>query len=336
MKKALIYIIACCISLGMTRHVHAEIQVKVKDLVYIDGLKENQVLGFGLVVGLQGTGDSRLEITRASLRNVLKNLGLEDDELSKSKNVAAVLVTAKLPAFVSVGDRVDVTVSSIGDAKSLAGGVLIQAALKGADDQTYVVAQGELVINQQGSSRRGKVIKTVGTIARGGIVERAIESEFLQNNRISLILKDWDFAVADEIAKQIRAKYPQAKPTIQQNGKILVQVATNVPFSEFIAEIQNMEVTASTKARVVVNERDGTIVMGGAVKISEVLVSKDGITVRINNEREKVSAARIKDSTTVKDLVDSLNYIGLATPDLISILKALKDAGALHAELIVK
>lgn len=314
----------------------AEVTVKVKDLAYIDGLKENQIFGFGLVVGLQGTGDSKLPITKSSLSNVLKNLGLKEDDLSKSKNVAAVLMTAKLPPFVRIGDRVDVTVSSIGDAKSLEGGILIQSPLKGADDVIYVVGQGNISITEKKKGSRSKQVKTSGVVTRGGIVERAIVSEFINNNSFSIVMHEWDFAMADQIVKQVTELYPNTKPTIATNGKITFQVINNIPLSELIAGIQNVEVAANYGARVVVNEKTGTIVMGGNVKVSEVLVSKDGITVRIDDEDQKVGAALIKESATVKDLVESLNYIGLSGSDLISILKALKDAGALHAELIVR
>ncbi|HNX59274.1 MAG TPA: flagellar basal body P-ring protein FlgI, partial [Spirochaetota bacterium] len=188
--------IALMILLPAAIPVHAEVKVKVKDIVYIDGLKENQVLGYGLVVGLQGTGDTKPVVTQESLKNLLKNLGLEEKEAFKTKNVAAVVVTAQLPAFVRVGDRVDVTVSSIGDAKSLEGGLLVQSALKGADDQVYVVAQGQLSQVRQ-NRKAGRTVKTVFTAVRAGIVERGIDSQYVNNNTLSLVLREWDFAVAD-------------------------------------------------------------------------------------------------------------------------------------------
>lgn len=327
--------IALMILLPAAIPVHAEVKVKVKDIVYIDGLKENQVLGYGLVVGLQGTGDTKPVVTQESLKNLLKNLGLEEKEAFKTKNVAAVVVTAQLPAFVRVGDRVDVTVSSIGDAKSLEGGLLVQSALKGADDQVYVVAQGQLSQVRQ-NRKAGRTVKTVFTAVRAGIVERGIDSQYVNNNTLSLVLREWDFAVADEIIKAIEDKYPDAKPELDQNGKMRLTVPKDVPLPEFIAGVQDIEVTPDSRARVVINEKDGTIVTGGNVKLSEALVSKEGITIKVEGETRNASAIFMKDAPSVKDLVDALNTVGLPTSDIISILKALKDSGSLHAELIIK
>jgi flagellar P-ring protein precursor FlgI len=313
----------------------AEVKVKVKDIAYIDGLKENQVVGYGLVVGLQGTGDTKISITQDSLKNLLKNLGLEESELSKSRNVAAVVVTAQLPPFVRVGDRVDVTVSSIGDAKSLEGGFLVQSALKGADEQIYVVAQGPLGSSVPGK-RAARPVKTVASAVRAGIVEKAIDAQFVTNNSLSLVLREWDFSVADEILKAVIEKYPQSNPELDQNGKIRLALPGDVKIAEFIAGVQDIEVTPDARAKVVINEKDGTIVTGGSVKLSEAMISKDGITVKVEGETKSVSAAMLKDSPSVKDLVDVLNAVGLTTTDVISILKALKDSGALHAELIIK
>ncbi len=311
--------------------------MRVKDLAVIDGLKENQVTGFGLVVGLQGTGDSRVQVTQASLRNVLKNMGLEEGQTLQAKNVASVMLPAQLPPFVRVGDRIDITVSSIGDAKSLEGGILIQSPLRGADDTIYIVAQGQLAAPQpQQQGRRQQGVRTVAAITRGGIVERAIEPQYVRDNKLTLVLKDWDFAIADEIIKGIAAKYANARPAMGRNGTIELEVPADVALSEFIAGVQDIEVSPRYNARVVINERDGTIVMGGEVRLSEARVSRNGITIKIEGDEKRGAAATLAEATTVKDLVESLNYIGLTASDMVSILKALKDAGALHAELIVK
>ncbi len=182
----------------------------------------------------------------------------------------------------------------------------------------------------------GKAIKTNGIIPMGAIVEKDIESTFANNNTISFVLKNWDFSVADDLIKQSKEKYPESNPSILQSGKIQYVIPANIPMSEFIAGIQEIELTPKYQAKVIVNEKDGTIVMGGDVKISESVVSKDGITIRVEGVETKVSAVELKDSSSVKDLVETLNYIGLTTTDIISILRALKDAGALHAELIIK
>lgn len=337
MKRTLSVFAAIALAASIAR---AEITVKVKDIAYIDGLKENQVFGFGLVMGLQGTGDSQSVLTQSALKNLLKNIGLQEDETIKSKNTAAVLVTGKLPPFVRVGDKITVTVSSIGDAKSLEGGVLVQSPLRGADNAIYAVAQGMLSFDEPARGR--KSVKTAARIISGGIVEREIEPEIVVENGVSLVMKNWDFFEADQIIKAIAEKYPGASPAMAKGGKIRLSIPENVAFAEFISTVENIEITPGNRARVVVNEKDGTIVMGGDVRISEAVVSKDGVTIRVEKSKgtdrgsDKASVAHIKASSTVKDLVDSLNYIGAPTRDIISILKALKDAGALHAELVVR
>ncbi|MDY6967289.1 MAG: flagellar basal body P-ring protein FlgI [Spirochaetota bacterium] len=312
----------------------SEIKVKLRDIAYIDGLRENQLFGFGLVVGLQGSGDTRSALIESSLNSILKNLGLEKGEDFGSKNVAAALLTAKLPPFIRGGDRVDITVSSIGDAKSLEGGILIQSPLRGADDMIYVVAQGALSLLSV--NERGRSIKTVACIKNGGIVEREVEPNIVMNNSVSLILRNWDFSAAKEIIKSIQDLYPDSNPSISRLGRIKINIPKKIDFAEFISSIENIEITPFHSARVVVNERDGTIVMGEDVKISEVLVSKDGITISTERSDRKSNVAILKETSTVKDLMDSLNYIGASTRDIISILNALKDAGALHAELVIK
>ncbi|OHD66121.1 MAG: hypothetical protein A2176_04095 [Spirochaetes bacterium RBG_13_51_14] len=312
----------------------AEVSVKVKDLSFIDGLKENQIYGYGLVVGLQGTGDTRKSpLTKSSLKNVLKNLGMEGDDVA-SVNTAAVLVTAKLPPFVRIGDRIDVTVSSIGDAKSIDGGILIQSPLRGADDAIYAVAQGPLSLPKMTGSRR--TVRTVAQIAGGAVIEREINPEIVFDDTIFIVLREWDYTVANSIIKAVAGKYQDAKPEMAKGGKILIHLVKDVSLPEFISTIENIEITPAYRAKVVVNERDGTIVTGGGVKISAAMVSREGLTVEVKETGKKVSASEVNDSATVKELVDSLNAIGATTADIISILKALEVSGALHAELIVR
>jgi flagellar P-ring protein precursor FlgI len=322
------------ILLFMGASLSSEVSVKIKDISFIDGLKENQIYGYGLVVGLQGTGDTKKSpITKSSLKNLLKNMGMEGEDIT-SANTAAVLVTAKLPAFVRVGDRIDVTVSSIGDAKSLEGGILAQSPLRGADNLIYAVAQGPLPTLRVAGNRRP--VRTVAHIAGGALVEREIATDIVFDDYINIVLKEWDFSLANSVIKAVAGKYPDSKPGMTKAGKIQVRLMKDISLPEFISSIENIEVTPAYRAKVVVNERDGTIVTGGDVKISGAMVSREGLTVEIKDTANKVSASYIKDSSTVKDLVDSLNAIGANTSDIISILKALEASGALHAELIVR
>ncbi len=313
---------------------YGEVPVKIRDLTYMDGLKANQLVGYGIVVGLEGTGDSgRTPVAADSLKNLLKNLGMESEDL-QTRNTAAVIITAQLPPYVRVGDRVDVTVSSIGDARSLEGGILVQSPLRGGDDRVYLVAQGRLSSSVRTGTNRP--VKTVAVIKKGGIIERAIEPEVVQENSVILVLKDWDFTVARNMMESIAEKYPEANPRIVEGSKIRISLVKDVGLAEFLSTIENMEISPGTRARVVINEQDGTIVTGGDVKLSEAMVSKEGVTVKVRGSDKEVSVSHLKESATVQDLVEALNTIGATTKDIISIMKALSDAGALHAELIIK
>ncbi|HRZ29051.1 MAG TPA: flagellar basal body P-ring protein FlgI [Spirochaetota bacterium] len=323
----------------------AEISVKIKDISHIDGLKKNQVYGYGLVVGLQGTGDSKTTLTEASLKNLLNNLGVQV-ELLKPRNCAAVMITADLPVKAHLGDRVDVTVSSIGDAKSVAGGILVQSALKGADDVIYAVAQGTLAMpeRQPGGQRP---VKTVAFITGGAIIEREIIPEIIRmktpaaaggqtEQMLSLVMKEWNYGLANNIIKAVENKYPDSKPALGDDGKIQITLVKDVPLAEFIAEIENLEVEPVQPAVVVINEKDGTLVTGGAVTVSEAMVSKSGLVIEIEKSAKKGSSFVMNDITSVADLVEALNAAGASTSDIIAIFKALKESGALHAELIVR
>ena len=322
----------------MATTLEAEVPVKIKNLCFIDGYKINQVYGYGLVVGLQGTGDSKSSLTKNSLKNVLNSIGLQDENPS-TKNTAAVIISAIVPPNLRIGEKVDVYVSSIGDAKSLAGGVLIQSPLRGADGNIYIVAQGKVAF-PAGEDRRSGV-KTSRIITGGGIAEREIKPDFLvrtadNKDAIQLVLKSWDYSTADKILKALKKKLKRSDVAIAENGRISVTVDTEIPLVEFISTIENIEVVPDAKAVVVINERDGTIVTGGNVTLSEAMVSKRGLTIQIEKSDKKVSSAYIKESSTVKDLVDALNAVGASTDDIISILKGLKDAGALHADLVIR
>lgn len=340
MKKEVIIITAALIVV-LGSYGFAEVSVKIKDISFIDGLKENQVYGYGLVVGLPGTGDTRrTPLTKASLKNLLKKLGMEGDDVT-SANTAAVLVTAKLPPIVRVGDRIDVTVSSIGDATSIEGGILVQSPLRGADNIIYAVAQGTLSVPRIRNERRA--IRTMAHVPGGAVVEREIRPEIVFRDKndenkfyIFIVLEKWDYTVANSIIKAVAGIYPESKPVMVNSGKIQLTLLKDVSLPEFISSIENIEISPAYRAKVVVNERDGTIVTGGEVKISAAMVSREGLTVEIRETGKKMSASELPESATVKDLVDSLNATGATTVDIISILKALDASGALHAELIVR
>jgi len=315
-----------------------EVSVKVKNICFIDGYKTNQVYGYGLVVGLQGSGDSKSGLTKNSLKNLLSSMGLQDTE-PVTKNTAAVIISATVPPNLRIGEKIDVSVSSVGDAKSLAGGILVQSSLKGGDGEVYVAAQGKISLPNAENNRSS--IKTSGIISGGGVVERDIKPEFIfktadNKDFLYLVLTKWDYATADKLVKALKEKLNNSEINPGENGKISITIDDSIPLTEFISSIEGIEIVPEVKATVVVNEKDGTIVTGGNVTISEAMVSRKGMTIQIENSNKKLSVAVLKDSATVKDLVDSLNAVGANTEDIISILKALKDSGALHADLIVK
>ncbi|HOP63074.1 MAG TPA: flagellar basal body P-ring protein FlgI [Spirochaetota bacterium] len=316
----------------------AEIPVKIKNICFIDGYKSNQVYGYGLVVGLSGTGDSKSNLTKSSLKNMLSSIGIQDNNPS-TRNTAAVMISATIPPHLRLGEKINVYVSSVGDCKSLMGGVLIQSPLRGADGNIYVAAQGKLSF-PSGEDRR-RSVKTSGVVISGGIVEREIKPEFIvktadNKDSLNLVLNRWDYSTADRIIKALQKKYKNSNVSLSENGKINITIDDTLPMSEFISGIESTEIIPEIRAIVVVNERDGTIVTGGNVSISEAMISKKGMIIQVENTDKKVNAAYLKDAANVKDLVDSLNTVGATTEDIISILKALKDSGALHAELIVR
>lgn len=333
MKKIFPFVL---IIICFTFSAHAAVKVKVRDIADIDGFKENQLFGYGLIVGLPATGDSRSPLAESTLKNLLMNLNLDGSDKINTKNVAAVLVTAKLPPYAKIGDRVDVVVSSIGDAKSLEGGMLVQSPLRGGDDRIYLVAQGPLSFDKgEGKNRQ---VKTVARVINGGLVERELEGVILPEKNVVLILREFDFTTAENLIKTLTENYPAINAKITNGGKIDVAIPDGMRQSEFISKLLEMEVEPASMARVVINEKDGTIVLGGDVRISQVMVSRSGITVKIEGKDESKigNALLIKDTATVKDLVETLNKAGISTSDTISILKSMKDAGALHAELIVR
>ncbi len=317
---------------------YAEIPVKVKNICFIDGYKTNQAYGYGLVVGLQGTGDSKSNLTKSSLKNLFASMGLQETD-PVTKNIAEVIISATLPPNLRIGEKIDVNVSSVGDAKSIAGGMLVQSPLKGADGVIYVVAQGKISFPSSENMRSS--VKTAGVVVGGGVVEKEIKPEFVfktadNKDSLYLVLNKWDYSTADKLIKALKKKLKNSDINLAENGKISITIDSSLPMSEFISNIENIEVVPEISATVVINEKDGTIVTGGTVTISEAMVSRRGMIVQIEKSDKKLSASIIKDSATVKDLVDNLNAVGATTEDIISILKALKDSGALHAELIIK
>ncbi|MBI3395293.1 MAG: flagellar basal body P-ring protein FlgI [Spirochaetia bacterium] len=319
--------------------------VRLKDLARISGIRSNQLLGYGIVVGLPGTGDSRTKFASEAIQNLLGNLGqkLEGAGLN-SRNIAAVLVTAEVPPFARKGDRISVTVSSIGDAKSLEGGVLIQTPLMAGNSKTYGVAQG--VVTTGGREEKPGMGRTVGTVMQGAALEQNIGSDFLEEKKLRISLKEFDFATLNEVRTKIKQKYSTAN-VIAEGGSILVDIPAGTDSVEFAANIEEIRIQPKLRARVVINERTGTIVMGGDIRIDPVAISRGGmqiiVTAKGQKGEKKSGSGRKEDTpvtqefaaTSVGDIIEALNTLGATVKDVIAILEALKDSGALHAELVV-
>ncbi len=344
---------------------------RIKDIAKVQGVRANQLVGYGLVMGLNGTGDSNktLEVLQ-SVTNMLRRFGVTVDQSAlKTKNVAAVVVTATLPPFVREGDTIDVTVSSMGDAKSIQGGTLIQTPLLAGNGEVYAVAQGAVSTggftagNGGGSgSTRQKNFPTVGLTPNGAIVERTVEDDLGQDGLISLSLANPDFTTASRVVQAINMRYAGAASAANP-GRVDIRIPPYFRNNlvSFVAGIEELPVMPDNIAKVVVNERTGTIVMGGDVAVDNIAITQGGISISIEAEEdvsqplpftlgsgaktvttknenvsvdeEKANTIVLEATANVNDIVGALNAVGATPRDIISILQAMKSAGALHAEL---
>ena len=345
--------------------------VRLKDLVEFDGVRGNDLVGYGLVVGLNGTGDGlrNSPFTEEMMINILERLGVKvGGEQFRPKNVAAVLVTSTLPAFSRAGSKVDVTVSAIGDAKSLLGGTLIMTPLNAADGDVYVVAQGTVIaggISAEGDAARVvHGVPTAGIVPSGGRIEREVEFEFSTLSSLRLALRTPDFSTAEKIENAINTALGRRVALMLDAGTVELDIdATGMRSpAHVLSRIENIIVEPERRARVVVDQRSGTIVMDENVRISRVAVAQGNLTLTIDEtpvvvqpnpfsegetvivprttaaigEDQGTGLAEIKPGTTLKDVVSGLNALGVTPLDMIDILKSIKAAGALHAEFIVQ
>ncbi len=342
--------------------------VRVKDLAEIEGVRSNQLIGYGLVVGLNRTGDRVQQnlYARQTLQNLLERMGISTETATlKPENIATVLVTATLPPFVRQGSKLDVTVSSIADARSLQGGTLILTQLKGIDGQVYAVAQGSVSIGGISAGKQGNSVEinhpTVGRVPNGANVERIVPTNFTQNNRLTLVLRDEDFSTAAKLNQVINAKFGTgtAKALDGRNVDVNIPAAFNDNYVGFIAEMENLRLTPENIAKIIINERTGTIIMGREVRLASVAISQGGVTVRIGTEYEvsqpsilsktgetavvpqttvkveekKAESVILPDGATIDEVVRGLRSLGVSARDIISILQAIKSAGAMNADL---
>lgn len=310
--------------------------IRIKDLVTIKGVRENPVIGYGLVVGLNGTGDGGTEITSQSLKKMFKTLGLDPKQEVEANNVASVVVTASLPPFARTGQKVDIVVSSIGAANSLAGGTLLVTPLKGGDGVTYGIASGQVSI---GGLKNGALYPTTGRVPDGAILERDLELKFTEKNALRISLKRPDFTTSARITKTINRELG-GQFAISKDATtidLIVPEFYKRRTVELMAIIENFKVVPDQRARIVINERTGTIVAGGDIPVAAVSLSHRDLLLKIlpegGGEEKSQHLHSIEKSTSINDLLQALNALGTTPEDLISIFQALKENGAINAEI---
>lgn len=364
MKWLFVLILCCLPGLG------AAAPIRIKDLVQFDGVRGNDLVGYGLVVGLNGTGDGlrNAPFTEEIMANILERLGVNvNGEQFRPKNVAAVLVTATLPPFARAGSQIDVTVSAIGDAKSLLGGMLIMTPLNAADGDIYAVAQGAIIAGGVSVEGRGasvvQGVPTAGVIPSGARIEREIAFDFGALDSVRLALRSPDFTTAERIERVINGEFGKRVALMQDAGTVAVNIgAANMRSpAHVLGRIENLLVEPELRARVVVDQRSGTIVMGEDVRISRVAVSQGNLTLRIQEaplvvqpnpfaqgetvvvprteasitENPGIKMAEVSETSSLSEVVSGLNALGVSPRDMIDILKSINSAGALHAEFLV-
>ncbi len=345
--------------------------VLVRDITMVAGARDNQLRGYGLVTGLSGDGDKDPIYAKATLANLLQEFGLTVPPATISaKNVAVVMVTADIPAFAKEGSRIDVTVSALGDAKSLQGGTLMQTFLYGADREIYAAAQGPIAVGGflggvggPGGATVQKNHPTVGQIAGGAIVEREIDATIVRDNAIEFLLREPDFTTAAKMAAAINERYPASAQAIDSTT-VRVGVPEDMWSSpiEFVALVSNVPVTPEAPARIIINERTGTIVANAQIRISACAVSHGNLTINVANtltasqpgafaergdtvvvpntetavSENSSRMVALPEMPTVETVAASLNTLGVTPRDIMAIFQAMKQAGSLHAELIIR
>ncbi|EKF17151.1 flagellar basal body P-ring protein FlgI [Nitratireductor pacificus] len=344
---------------------------RIKDVATLQAARDNQLVGYGLVIGLQGSGDSlrNAPFTEQSMRAMLENLGIASEGgRARAKNVAAVIVTANLPPFVQSGARIDVNVSSLGDATSLAGGTLVMTPLRAADGEIYAVAQGSVIVS--GFSAQGQAeqltqgVPTAGRVPNGAIIERKVEASLSDTASLVLQLRNADFSTAVRVADAINdytgSRFGQRLAAEEDARTIRIRRPKGISFARFYAEIENLMVESDGPARVVVDERTGTVVIGNDVRISRVAISHGALTVRITEMPQVVqpepfsrgetavepftqieadqpdAKVAVLDGPDLQTLVSGLNRLGVKPDGIIAILQGIKSAGALQAELVLQ
>ena len=366
MRLALLLLAALTVlRAGEIEEPHAE--ARLREIAHLQGVRSNHLLGYGLVVGLNGTGDKDgSKFTAQSLTSLLSRQGINVPAASvKVKNIAGVMLTAELPPFARPGQTIDVTVNSTGDCSSLAGGTLVMASLQGPDGQTYAVAQGGILVQSFSGPSTSASVKgnhpTVGRIPDGAVVEREVPGNFNDHRMLRYTLQEEDFSTAIGVVHAINQELGEyaAKALDSRTIEVAIPVDFQGHLVELVARLENLPIQLQSKSRVVVNEKTGTVVMGADVKIGAVSIIQGGLSIMVSSdqpepvaapakpkpaaaagkdatppaEEDKPRALSLQPGTSVGKLAEMLNGIGITPRDLVAILQAIKDAGALNAEL---
>lgn len=368
MKKLFMLLtLILCINFTSTTVFAESAPTRIKDIAKVQGVRSNQLVGYGLVVGLPGTGDSdKITPMITSTAAMLRSFGVTVDlsEAIKYKNIALVMVTASLPPFIREGDTIDTTISSMGDASSIQGGTLLQTPLRAGNGEIYAVAQGPVstggfVAGGGTGSTAQKNFPTVGTTPNGAIVERTVEDDLGENGSLSLSLSSADFTTASRVAAAINSAYGDiAHPANPSRIDIRIPNYYRSNVVNFVSSIEELSVVPDTVAKVVFNERTGTIIMGGNVTVDECAITQGGLSISVSRskdvsqpepfsygttivtryddtevEEQKSNSIVMPATTNINDIVGALNAVGATPRDCISILQAMKAAGAIHAVL---
>ena len=366
-RNSILISLCALLALMMPTALHA--QTRIRDVIDIEGVRQNDLVGYGIVIGLNGTGDSvrNSPYTQDTLSFMLERLGVNvQGEDIKPNNVAAVFVTATLPSFARSGSTIDVSVASIGDADSLEGGTLILTPLKGADNEVYAVAQGSLIVSgldvKAEGARETRGTPTTGAIADGARVEREIGYDFNQRETLILALRNPDFTTAAHIEDTINAALGSQAARMRDPGTIDLDLRSlNASPARIIASIENLPVRVAVPARIVIDEKSGTIVLGEDVTISRVAIAQGNISIKIRETpivsqpnpfaagetitlpRSRISIERtgndhiaiLEANATLSELIAGLNALGVSPQEMADIIRSMKAAGAIHADLVI-
>lgn len=315
---------------------------RLKDIASLKGVRDNQLLGYGIVIGLSGTGDKSSELTENSLSLALKSLGVDLKSKLETKNTAAVICSATLPAFARAGSRIHITVSGIGSATSLEGGTLLMTSMRGPDGQVYAMAQGKLTVAKRGDNKAAGQTLVTAEVPSGGILEKEVSFDFSSQKQLRYYLHAPDFTTAARVARRINEELGGKYATAADAGTIDVILPYHLEVTpvELIAQLERIDIEADRRAKIVLNPRTGTVVMGDEVRVLPVAVAHNNLQIEVaknsSGESKHKKVMVMNQATNIADLVGTLNEMGASGDDLIALVQTLRAAGAIAAEVEIQ